>query len=80
MLGHLWDAASQLLKVVASCVAHKVQVGKHLFVTTTQEGNPDLDPNTRSGRLLPPWVLARAHLMPLRDLGDERRPGSRRGG
>ena len=37
-------------------------------------------PDTRSGRLLPPWVLARAHLMPVRGLGDERRPRSRRGG
>ena len=61
-------------------MAHKVQVGGHLLVTTTQEGNSHLDTDTRSGRLLPPWVLAQAHLMPVRGLGDERRPGSRRGG
>ena len=61
-------------------MAHKVQVGGHLLVTTTQEGILELDPDTRSGRLLPAWVLTRAHLMPVRGLGDERSPGSRRGG
>ena len=74
MLGHLYEAASQRLKVVASCVVHKVQFDGHLLVTTTQEDNPVPDPDTRSGRLLPPWVPARAHLMPVRGLGDERRP------
>ena len=60
-------------------MAHKVQVGGHLWVTTTQEDNPVLDPDTRSDRLLSPWVFAQAHLMPVRGLGDERRPVSRRG-
>ena len=64
-----------MLKVMASCVVQKVQFGGHLLVTTTQEDNPVPDADTRSGRLLPPWVLARAQLMPVRGLGDERRPG-----
>ena len=80
MLGHLYEAASQQLKVVASFVAHKVQAGGHLLLTTTQEGNLVLDPDTRSGRTLPPWVLAQAHLMPVGGLGCERRPKPRRGG
>ena len=59
-------------------MVHKVQFDGHLLVTTTQEDNPVPEPDTRSGRLLPPWVPARANLMPVRGLGDERRPWSRR--
>ena len=80
MLGHLQQAASQLLKVVASFVGHKVQVGGHLLVTTIQAGNPVLDPDTRSGRPLPAWVLVQAHLMPVGGLRDEQQPRSRRSG
>ena len=61
-------------------MARKVQVGGHLLVTTTQESNLVLDPDTRTGRPLPPWVLAQAHLMLVGGLGDQRRPGSRRHG
>ena len=49
-------------------MVHKVQFDGHLLVTTTQEDNLVPDPDTRSGRLLPPWVPARAHLMPPRGM------------
>ena len=67
----------ELLKVMASFVAHNVQVGGHLLVTATQEGNMVPDPDTRSGRALRPWVPAQAHLIPVGELRDERRLGAR---